>query len=212
LNVPISINTNTPVNLVQSVSDEDSIASYNHMTVSIKLISGSGQLSVTQGATVVNANNFNAQLTLAEANSVLNSLQFVSTSANVANVIVSVNDNGVQGVCPTGFEFLRQSDGSCPRNTAIKFVINVSSGSSSLTSSIATSSAIGAVFVAGVALALFISKKIKNVGDKESWKDFDEENMKDLAQTNPIFEEEMKRSSLNPLYVSSAEEEDSKNL
>jgi len=75
-----------------------------------------------------------------------------------------------------------------------------------LISSIGAAVSIGAIFLVGVGAAVFVANKFKKpVEEKDdNWKEIDEENFKDVAKSNPIFEEEMKRGT-NPMYVSSRE-------
>jgi len=211
LPVPLSIPAGAEVVLADHITDVDADINLPTFILSVTLNSGGGSVKAVVAGTTVNANAYVVQGTLNEINGILASIQYSSNSATTAVVTISVNDRGSSGVCPTGLENLKKPDGTCPRETKVRFMINVTSHSVSLISSIAASSGIGVAFILGAALSIYASKKLKEKS-KESWKEFDEENFEDFSRTNPIFQNSMERGmssrGSNPLYQSSIDDSD----
>jgi len=199
------VTTGAVINLASHITDSDADTTSPTFILSVTK-SGGGSLSAIVAGQTVDAKGLNVQGTLDETNAILASIQYTSSSVTNSVVSISVNDRGSTGTCATGFENLRKPDGSCPRETRVVFMINVSSQSMSLMSSIGASTGIGGAFVLAAALSVYAARKLKSK-NKDSWKEFDEENFADFAQSNPIFADEMSRGS-NPLYHSSLEDSD----
>jgi len=199
------VNLNSFSNVIDHISDEDGVASIPSYTASVTLsptVIGASFSYVINGKLTTGASTLSLTSTLSNISSILRSIQVTSGTGTVT-LDVSVNDGGYSGGCPTGMT--PQADGTCPRTTSVTFQINFTSSSLSFISVAAASASAGAFFLVGVAAAIFIANKYKKKKD-DDWKEFDEENFKDVAKRNPIFEDEMsKRISVNPLYVSSRE-------
>jgi len=203
--IPLAQTDGNNLPLIDHVSDVDGVAGIPSYTLSVSLTSTSPGASFS---TIVNSNPYTGTTlsitsTLANVNNILQNLEVVG-SEEIVTVNISINDGGYSGGCPTGMTPL--PDGTCPRTTSVSFQIRFSGGSvSPITTTIAAGSA-GAFFLVGAAAALVIANKLKNKKKDDEWKEFDEDNFKDVAKRNPIFEDEIsKRISLNPLYVSSRE-------
>jgi len=199
------------LNPVNSVIDVDTIPGIPSMTVELSLLDGDKSATIT--ALDINGNSFSISSTplrytgsIAQVNRTVNSLTFTTNVVGTYDIVVYVNDNGATGNCPPGSGLVATTDGSCPRITQVTVRINVAN--TNLISgplSIGAAAGVGTFLVGGIIAAIAAIRKFKNKKD-DPWIQFNEENFKEYAEDNPIYQSRT-RSYSNPLYVSSVESE-----
>jgi len=196
----------SPVNYV---IDVDTIPNIPSMTVEINVLNGQNA-DIT--ALDINGDSFSLTTPLRytgsifQVNRTLNSLTFNSNSQGTFNIVIYVNDNGATGNCPPGSGQVPNSDGSCPQVAYVTLAMNVANTNSiSGPLSIGAGAGVGAFLIGGIIAAVAAIRKFKDK-KKESWKEFNEDNFKEYAEANPLYQSRT-RSYSNPLYVSSRESE-----
>jgi len=201
--VQYDIFTGLDVDPIYQVTDVDNIAGVPSMTVDLRFEPSDSQASLIYK----DINDVDTLLTsplrytgsLSQVNHTLSSIRFRSNNTGVSTLKIYINDNGATGNCRG-----ENTGGACPQETTLTIKFN-SVAINGITGplSIAAGAGLGAFLIAGLVGAVFAIKKFKNKKN-DSWKEFEEDNFKDYAESNPLYQERT-RSHSNPIYVSSLE-------
>jgi len=203
--VAVQYNTFTGIDVdpVYQVTDVDNIAGVPSMTVELRFEPSDSQATIIYK----DIDDTDKMLTtplrytgsLSQVNHTLSSIKFRSINTGVSTLKIYLNDNGATGNC-----LGQNSGGACPQETTLTIKFNaITTNGITGPLSIAAGAGLGAFLIAGLVGAVFAIRKFKNKKN-DSWKEFEEDNFKDYAESNPLYQERT-RSHSNPLYVSSLE-------
>jgi len=200
----------TELNPINNINDIDTIPNVPSMTVDIRYSNPTG-ISVTclddssNLVTILSGTPFRYTGTIFQVNQTLTSLKIKSQNSGLFEIVLYLNDNGATGNCPPENGDVAINNGACPRITTITLKIDAADNNAiSGPLSIGASAGLGAFLIGGIIAGLVVAKKIKGKKIDNSWVEFDEENFKDYAGTNPIYEQRS-RSMSSPIYVSRTE-------
>jgi len=136
-----------------------------------------------------------------QVNETLKSLKVKAQESGLYEIKIYINDNGATGNCPPENGNPAINNGACPREASLTLQIDAAQNNAiSGPLSIGASAGLGAFLIGGIVAGIVVARKLKNK-KKDSWVEFDEENFKDYAGSNPLYEQRS-RSQSNPIYVS----------
>jgi len=203
--VAVQYNTFTGIDVdpVYQVTDVDNIAGVPSMTVELRFEPSDSQTSIIykdiDDTDKILTTPLRYTGSLSQVNHTLSSIKFKSINTGVSTLKIYLNDNGATGNC-----LGQNSGGACPQETTLTIKFNaITTNGITGPLSIAAGAGLGAFLIAGLVGAVFAIRKFKNKKN-DSWKEFEEDNFKDYAESNPLYQERT-RSHSNPLYVSSLE-------
>jgi len=133
-----------------------------------------------------------------QANLYVATLSFNAESQGDYQIQVTVKDNGATGrYCPPGKYYL-PGQTSCPRTT----VANIyAAGLTNTNAVVALSTGVGAGVLALAAIGTLIGAKFFKPKETQGWNEWNEENIGDVALSNPFYEQET-RLHKNSIYES----------